>query len=99
MEEKAFKKVEVEESRKVELLQMVVSGIFGLNTNIDFSKWTWEEDKLIIKDIDWSEDLLGVLNRLRDYFYIDLDSEVEQSEFNGEKVPFSKINIELVPKW
>lgn len=70
-------KVEPSKKRKLEMLIKLTQSVFGINAKIDFSKWKMEQDKIIIRDIDFDEDLLTVLQRLREYFYINIETETE----------------------
>jgi hypothetical protein len=71
------------------LLRATLESIFGGKVKINFwdekcSFWTDEEKKknkgvlrlreFTIEDIAWDEDLLGVLGRLRNIFYVDMDA-------------------------
>jgi len=72
-----MKKTEVSNKKKFKILERIVKDIFGLNVKLDWSKWSIESDKIEIRDIDWSEDLLTCLNRLRDYFFVNIELEIE----------------------
>jgi len=76
-------------------LEKMIKNIFGYNVTLDFSKWTGECDRLIIKDIDFNEDLLTVLQKLREDFYVDLTTDGTVERFLGHKTVISTLDVEL----
>ncbi|RLG44767.1 MAG: hypothetical protein DRN81_03685 [Thermoproteota archaeon] len=92
-------RIELEERKQLELLKKIVKRIFGYDTKIDFSKWELEADQVRIVDIDWDEDLLTVLQRLREDFYVLVEPETEEVEIEdiGE-VKSQILNVTLIVK-
>jgi len=79
----------------------MVKSIFGINVKLNFGKWSMELDKIVVEDIDYDEDLLTILQRLREYFWVTIETEtyedeVEIEEGKKRKVNFSRLNLELV---
>ena len=85
-------------TEQLKMLEMIVRDIFGLNTKLNFDRWKIEQDHLKIEDIGFDEDLLTVLQRLRDHFYVSLDTRTEEVEVLGRKTITSRLNLELYPR-
>ena len=98
MKEVSINKVKTPKAEQLKMLEMIVRDIFGLNTKLNFDRWKIEQDHLKIEDIDFDEDLLTVLQRLRDHFYVSLDTRTEEVEVLGRKTITSRLDLELYPK-
>ena len=92
-----LKKQEVSPERQLNLLKKIIEDIFGINTELDFSHYSFEPEVVRIKDIDWSEDLIEVLKRLKSDFYIDVEPVVGVEEINGKKEYFATLDVVLYP--
>lgn len=90
-----MKKQTPNDHKKLELMEKVVRSSFGINAKLDYSKWPMEQDKIVIHDIDFNEDLLEILSRLRNEFYIDLDVELSEPD-PSTKRQYPILNIELI---
>jgi len=91
---------ELTSEKKLKILETIVKDIFGYSTVLDFRKWKWEQDKVIIKNIDFMDFLIPALSRLQEHFSIDLDvevaeEEVEISETEKKKFTYGILNVEL----
>ena len=92
-------KVVLDKEKQLELLKKIVSRIFGYDTKIDFTKRELEADKVKIIDIDWDDDLVTILQRLREDFYILIEADSEEVEIEGVgKTKSERLNIELISK-
>ena len=85
-------------AEQLKMLETIVRDIFGLNTKLNFGRWKIEQDQLKVEDIDFNEDLLTILQRLRDHFYVSLDTRTEEVEVLGRKTITSRLDLELYPK-
>jgi len=76
----------------------MIKNIFGAyQAEIDFTKWSGGQcDQVLIKNIDFNEDLLTVLQRLRESFWVEIQTDGEIEKFNGGKTVFTSLNIELI---
>lgn len=57
--------------------------------------------EVTIKNISFNEDLLTVIQHLREYFYVDIRARVEEAEFDGEDgkketYNYGRIDLELI---
>jgi len=75
-----MKRIKIPDKERADLLEKVVTTIFGINAKVDTSKFEWETDRVEIKDIDFSEDLITILNRLRNSFWVDIEVDIVQEE-------------------
>lgn len=96
------KKIEPKDDVKILLLRKALQSIFGINSKINFSKWDFEVNKIVIEDIDFNEDLLTVLQSLREYFWVDIDVVITEEEIDfgkgKKKVPCARMDLELIVK-
>lgn len=77
----------------------MVKNIFGAyQAEIDFSKWNGECDKLIIRDIEYDEDLLTVFQRLREDFWVRIETQTKEEKWGRRKTVYALLNIELILK-
>lgn len=104
-----YEKKDATQEEKIEILSMIVKDIFGYEVTLDFERWDIGNLQLVIKNICFHEDLLWVLNRLRDSFYVNLDVEAtpekldeEITDEKGKKfkptICYTKLNVELYKK-
>ena len=77
-----MKKKELDSNTQLELLKTIVKDIFGYNTEIDFTHYEYEPNKITIVDIEWTDELIEILSRLRQDFYIDF--EITKKENIGQ---------------
>ena len=94
---KGFEKKELPKEKQLEFLKSIGKDIFGLNTEIDFKVFPWEASRVVIRDIDWSDDLIEVLKRLRSDFYIDIEPEVRVDTVDEKEHYYAVLNIILYP--
>jgi len=73
-----MKKVELDSNTQLELLKTIVKDIFGYNTEIDFTHYEYEPNKITIVDIEWTDELIEILSRLRQDFYIDFEIAIKE---------------------
>jgi len=98
-----MKRIEASKEAKYKILEQMVKAIFGITTKLNFKKWSMELDKIVIENIDYNEDLLTVLQRLRDYFWVTIETvtyedEIELEEGKKKKVCCSRLDLELIPR-
>ena len=91
------KRKELSPTKQLELLKAIVRDVFGLNTELDFKIFPWEAPRVTIRDIDWSDDLIEVLKRLRGDFYIDIEPEIRVDTIDEEERNYAVLNITLYP--
>ncbi|RLC81845.1 MAG: hypothetical protein DRI61_03320 [Chloroflexi bacterium] len=92
-------KIVLDKEKQLELLKKIVRSVFGYDTKIDFTKRVLEADKVKIIDIDWDDDLVTILQRLREDFYILIEADSEEVEIEGVgKTKSERLNIELISK-
>jgi len=92
---KPIERKELPKDKQLEFLKKIVKAIFGYNTKLDFLKWKWEEDQLVLRHVDL-DDMIPILNRLENKFYVEVDSDAEiRKGFLGKKEPWSFIEIIL----
>jgi len=94
---KGFEKKELPKEKQLEFLKKIVKDIFGLNAEIDFKVFPWEASRVVIRDIDWSDDLVEVLKRLRSDFYIDIEPEIRVDTVDEKERNYAVLNITLYP--
>ena len=98
MKEVPIHKVKTPKAEQLKMLETIVRDIFGLNTKLHFDRWKIEQDHIKIEDIDFNEDLLTILQRLRDHFYVSLDTRTEEIDVLGRKTITSRLDLKLYPK-
>jgi len=90
--------VMIPEKIRLKLLEIAVRDIFGITAELDWNKMEPEIDHIKIKNIDWSDSLIEVLARLSDDFYVEIDTEIEYTEIDGEKHPCPILVVNLYPR-
>jgi hypothetical protein len=94
-----IKKITANCDEQNEIMKKIIVAIFGdYSVELDFSRWNIELPQVIIKDVDFNEDLLTVLQRLRTFFWVRIIDDICDCNAceKGEHPPSSQLNIELI---
>lgn len=84
MKKRKMEKIEASDKEKLFIAEEIIKNLFGYNTRLDWRRWEFEIPKIIIEDVDWCEDLVTVLQRLRETFYISIEPETYEYEAEYE---------------
>jgi hypothetical protein len=93
-----IKKITANCDEQNEIMKKIIVAIFGdYSVELDFSRWNIEVPQVTIKNVDYNEDMLTVLQRLRTFFWVTVRADVcECEECQAGRNPSANLNIELI---